>query len=81
MRCVIRIDRRGIKLTPGEINSILNTVSYTDLGLEIDKYAVYKNIIKIYIYPANIAGETCDKIKEKLEQVFRTILVKKGGVK
>lgn len=71
VKCVIRINRKGVKLTPSEINSILFTVK--SVGAELDGYTVYPNVIRIRIH-SEIEAELCSKIEEKMLETFKRII-------
>ena len=77
MRCIIRIDRKGIELSPAEVNSLLREVVFMSNGLEVDKYTIKANYIKIYIHPKDIEENLCNEIKETLEREIKRILKKK----
>ena len=71
MRCIVRIDRHGITLSPSEVNALINTAKY--MGMEIDGYTVYKNIIKIRIH-SDITDTLCDSLEEQMTKVIKKII-------
>ena len=74
MKCIIKIDRKGIDLSPAEINNLLREIMYVADGIELDKYNITANFIKIYIFPKDIEESLCGRVKDALEMEMKRIL-------
>ena len=74
MKCIVRINRAGVKLSASEINAMLNTVKGT--GAEVDGYTIYPNVIRIRIY-SDITPALCKRIEERMLQTFERIIEKR----